>query len=63
MVPNNNSPLPRENYACLKKMKTPTSNPFNSATFLKSPVVSVPSNGVTNNKKKKIEIKKELKSS
>ena len=35
--PNNNSPLPRENYACQKKMKTPTGGPFNSTSLLKNP--------------------------
>ena len=35
-----------------KKMKTSTGSPFNSTFLLKSPVVSVPSNGVTNNLKK-----------
>ena len=52
-VPNNDRPpLPRENCACQKKMKTPTASPFNSTSLLKSPALSVPSNGVTNNLKK-----------
>ena len=46
------APLPRENYTCQKKMKTLTGSPFNSTSLLKSPVVSAPSNGVTNNLKK-----------
>ena len=33
-------------------MKAPTGSPFNSTALLKSLVVSVPSNGVTNNLKK-----------
>ena len=45
--------LLKENYACQnKKMKTPIGSLFNSTSLLKSPVVSVPSNGVTNNLKK-----------
>ena len=48
------APLPRKNYACQKKkMKTPTGSPFNSTSLLKSPVVNVSSNGVTNNLKKR----------
>ena len=50
--------LPRENYACQKKMNTPTGSPFNSTSLLKSPVVSVPSNDVTNNLKKEGRMKK-----
>ena len=41
-----------------KKMKAPTGSPFNSTALLKSPVVSVPSNGVTNNLKKEGQKKK-----
>ena len=41
-----------------KKIITPTGSPFNSTSLLKSPVVSVPSNGVTNNLKKKSRKKK-----
>ena len=52
-MPNNDSPpLPRKNYTCHKKMKTSTSSPFNSTSLLESPIVSVPSNGATNNLKK-----------
>ena len=32
-------------------MKTSTGSPFNSTSLLESPVVSVPSNGATNNLK------------
>ena len=46
------TPFPRENYACQKKKKTPTGSPFNSTSLLKSPVVSILSNDVTNNLKK-----------
>ena len=35
-----------------KKIKTSTGSPFNSTSLLKSPVVSVPSNGATNTLKK-----------
>ena len=35
-----------------KKMKTSTGSPFNSTSLLESPVVSVSSNGATNNSKK-----------
>ena len=35
-----------------KKMETPTGSPFNSTSLLKSPAVSVPSDGVTNHLKK-----------
>ena len=52
-MPNNDSlPSPEKNYACQKKMKTSTGSPFNSTSLLESPVVSVLSNGVTNNLKK-----------
>ena len=44
-----------------KKMKTPTGSPFNSTSLLKSPAVSVLSNGVTNQLKKKKVEKKESK--
>ena len=45
---------PSQRKLCIseKKMKTPTGSPFNSTSLLKSPVVSVPSNDVTNNLKK-----------
>ena len=46
------APLPRKNYACQKKMKTSTGSPFNSTSLLENSVVSVPSNGATNNLKK-----------
>ena len=42
----------------MKKMKTSTGSPFNSTYLLESPVVSVLSNGATNNLKKKVERKK-----
>ena len=54
------APLPRKNYACQKKMKTLTVRPFNSTSLLESPVVSVSSNGVTNNFKKEGQKKKYL---
>ena len=45
-------PSPEKTIHVRKKMKTPTGSPFNSTSLLKSPVVSVPSNGATNNLKK-----------
>ena len=44
-----------------KKMKTSTGSPFNSTSLLESPVVSVPSNGATNNLKMKVKRKKDSK--
>ena len=41
-------PSPEKTVHVRKKMKTPTGSPFNSTSLLKSPAVSVPSNGVTN---------------
>ena len=46
-----------------KKIKTPADSPFNSPSLLKSPVVSVPSNGVTNNLNKEGRKKKRIQSS
>ena len=58
-MPNNDSPPPPQRTLCMsEKMKTPTGSPFNSTSLLKSPAVSVPSNGVTNNLKKKVKRKK-----
>ena len=57
------APLPRKNCASQNIMKTSTGSPFNSTSLLKSPVVSVPSNGATNHLKKKVEGRKRLKSS
>ena len=63
-VPNNDSPPPQKKL-CMseKKMKTSTGSPINSTSLLESPVVSVPSNGATNNLKKEGRKKKRLKSS
>ena len=46
------APSPEKTMHARKKVKTPTDSPFNSTSLLKSPVVSVPSNGFTNNLKK-----------
>ena len=52
-MPNNDRPpSPEKTVHVRKKMKTPTGSPFNSTSLLKSPAVSVPSNGVTNHLKK-----------
>ena len=57
-------PSPEKTMHVRKKMKTSTGSPFNSISLLKSPVVSVPSNGATNNLKKEgRKKKKRLKSS
>ena len=45
-------PFPEKTMHVKKKMKTPTGSLFNSTFLLKSAVVSVSSNGVTNNLKK-----------
>ena len=59
-VPNNDSPPPqKKTMHVIKKMKTSTGSPFNSTSLLESPVVSVPSNGATNNLKKEGWKKKE----
>ena len=43
------APSPEKTMHVRKKMKTPAGSPFNSTSLLKSPVVSIPSNSVTNN--------------
>ena len=61
-MPNNYSPppFPEKTVHVRKKMKTPTGSPFNSTSLLKSPAVSVPSNGVTNHLKKEGRKKKKI---
>ena len=51
----------KKNMHVRKKMKTSTVSPFNSTSLLESPVVSVPSNGTTNNLKKEGRKKKNSK--
>ena len=57
------APLQKKTMPVRKKMKTSTGSPFNSTSLLENPIVSVPSNGVTNNlKKRRSKEKKRLKS-
>ena len=64
-MPNNDSPpSQKKTMPVRKKMKTSTGSPFNSTSMLENPVVSVPSNGVTNNlKKRRSKEKKDSKAS